>query len=145
MAIEARLSLPSGQLLTIVNTHLGLTRADRVAQIQGLERILDQSQGPAVLLGDLNCPPHSKEIRRLLGRLQATSLVAPKTWFGSFPVRVLDYVLVRQAGQVKKSFVPIDHLTRVASDHLPLVVDLQFDGGSLGKKLMSVFDKEPHD
>lgn len=131
VAIEARLSLPSGQLLTIVNTHLGLTRADRVAQIQGLERILDQSQGPAVLLGDLNCPPHSKEIRRLLGRLQATSLVAPKTWFGSFPVRVLDYVLVRQAGQVKKSFVPIDHLTRVASDHLPLVVDLQFDGGSL--------------
>ena len=115
--------------MTIVNTHLGLTRADRMAQIAGLEQVIDQAQGPVVLLGDFNCPPKSREIRRLLQRLHATSLVAPKTWFGSFPVRVLDYVMLRDAGRVKKSFVPIDHLTRVASDHLPLIVDLTVTKG----------------
>lgn len=124
VAVEARVRLPNGDLLTLLNTHLGLTRADRMAQIGGLERLLDAADGPAVLLGDFNCPPNSKEVQRLLGRLESSSLVAPKTWFGTYPVRVLDYVLLRAAGKVRKSFVPIDHLTTVASDHLPLVIDL---------------------
>jgi endonuclease/exonuclease/phosphatase family metal-dependent hydrolase len=128
VAIEARLELPGGHPLTVVNTHLGLTRGDRMAQISGLERIIDRAEGAVVVLGDFNCPPHSREVRRLLRRLQATSLVSPRTWFGAFPVRVLDYVLLRDAGRVKKSFVPIDHLTKVASDHLPLIVDLVLDG-----------------
>lgn len=125
VAIEARLRLENGASLTVLNTHLGLTRADRMAQIGGLETLLDDAGGAAVLLGDFNCPPNSKEFRRLLERLQVSSPVAPKTWFGTYPVRVLDYVLLRAAGRVRKSFVPIDHLTTVASDHLPLIVDLQ--------------------
>lgn len=130
VAIEARLELENGGSLVVVNTHLGLSRADRHAQLDGLERILDQTTGPLVLLGDFNCPPQSKEIQRLLGRLQSSSPVAPKTWFGSYPVRVLDYVFLRDAGKVRKSFVPIDHLTIQASDHLPLVVDLRLDAGA---------------
>jgi endonuclease/exonuclease/phosphatase family metal-dependent hydrolase len=127
VAIEASLRLPDGRVLAILNTHLGLTRADRMNQIAGLEAILDGLEGPVMLVGDFNCPPNSREIRRLLQRVQASSLVAPKTWFGSFPVRVLDYIFLRQAGQVKRSFVPIDSLTKVASDHLPLVVDLDLN------------------
>jgi endonuclease/exonuclease/phosphatase family metal-dependent hydrolase len=130
VAIEAHLQLNDGGSLVMVNTHLGLTRADRLAQIEGLEALLEQCQGPLVLLGDFNCPPQSKEVKRLLRRLESSSSVAPKTWFGSYPVRVLDYVFLRQAGQVKKSFVPIDHLTVKASDHLPLVVDLQPHAGT---------------
>ena len=127
VAIEAEIELPGGGTVTVVNTHLGLSRADRMAQIKGLESILDCVKGPAVLMGDLNCPPRSRELKRLMERLQAPSPIAPKTWFGSYPVRVLDYILLRQAGRVRKFFVPIDALTRVASDHLPLVADLKMD------------------
>lgn len=127
VAIEAVVELAGGGTLTLVNTHLGLTRADRMAQIGGLEAILDRVRGPAILLGDMNCPPRSRELRRLQERMQAPSPLPLKTWFGSYPVRVLDYILLRQAGRVRKLFVPIDQLTRVASDHLPLVIDLKLD------------------
>lgn len=127
VAVEAVVELPGQGTLTVLNTHLGLTRADRMAQIGGLESLLDRVRGPLVLLGDMNCPPRSRELRRLMERLQAPSPQAPKTWFGSYPVRVLDYILLREAGRVRKQFVPIDHLTRVASDHLPLILDLKWD------------------
>jgi endonuclease/exonuclease/phosphatase family metal-dependent hydrolase len=132
VAIVARVKLPDGGNMVLVNTHLGLTRAERMAQIAGLEVLLDETEDPLVLLGDLNCPPRSKEMRRLLGRLQASCQVAPRTWFGSFPLRVLDYILLRRAGQVTKTFAPIDPLTVVASDHLPLLVDLELEGEHAG-------------
>ncbi len=124
VAVQAEIEWETGQRFTVINTHLGLTRADRMRQIDGLEQIIDQTHGPLVLLGDLNCPPRSLEIRRLLNRLRHVAPNTPKTWFGAFPVRVLDYAMHRQAGQVVRSFVPRDGLTVVASDHLPLIVDL---------------------
>ncbi len=124
VAVEARIQWEDGETVTIVNTHLGLTRSDRMAQLEGLEAILDNAPGRLLLLGDLNCPPRSPEIARLLQRLRHVAPSTPKTWFGAFPVRVLDYAMQREAGSVVKSFVPIDGLTVVASDHLPLIVDL---------------------
>lgn len=124
VAIEAELEWRAGEVITIINTHLGLTRSDRMAQLEGLEKLIDQAQDGVILLGDLNCPPRSAEIARLLKRLRHVTPSTPKTWFGAFPVRVLDYAMQRGAGKVVKSFVPIDGLTVTASDHLPLIVDL---------------------
>ncbi len=124
VAVEAVLRWEDGEEFTVVNTHLGLTRSERMAQLDGLESVLDNAQGRLVLLGDLNCAPRAPEIARLLKRLRHVSPNTPKTWFGAFPVRVLDYAMQRGAGRVVKSFVPVDGLTTTASDHLPLIVDL---------------------
>lgn len=139
VAVEIKVQLTQERVLTLLNTHLGLSRAERMAQIQGLESVIDKTEGPLVVLGDFNCPPRSPEIRRLLQKLEATSVTAPKTWFGAFPVRVLDYIMVRGLDAVKKSFVPVDHLTKVASDHLPLIVDfeLQDDSSPIGISVRS--------
>ncbi len=124
VAIRAEIEWETGQRIHVLNTHLGLTRAERKRQLDGLEELIDQTDGPLVLLGDLNCPPRSPEILRLLRRLRHVAPQTPKTWFGAFPVRVLDYAMHRDAGHIVKSFVPRDGLTVVASDHLPLIVDL---------------------
>ncbi len=123
--ICAKVELPDKSVVTILNTHLGLTRKERRWQVDELLAVCEAEPGPVVLMGDLNCPPRSREYRRLLTHLTPTSQWPPKTWFGSNPVRILDYTLFRGDLRVKRTFVPIDSLTKIASDHLPLIVDFE--------------------
>ena len=63
----------------------------------------------------------------------AQKIIRPKarprnTWFGGYPLVRIDHVFVNSAVQVTDIRVPTTRLERVASDHLPLIVEL-----SLGK------------
>lgn len=114
-----------GETITLFNTHLGLTRPGRRKQLDVLVGELEASQGPVVLAGDLNCPPGSPVHRRLQEVLEETQPRPKRTWFGANPIRVLDYTLYRGSLEVTRSLVPRDSLTRVASDHLPLLTDFR--------------------
>jgi endonuclease/exonuclease/phosphatase family metal-dependent hydrolase len=126
----------------IFNTHLGLRRRERLNQVDALlgDGWLGHPdcRGPVVLLGDLNAGPTSPVYRRLSGVLRDAQIAAtdhrPKnTWFGPFPTNRIDHVMVDSATQVLRVEVPKTGLTRRASDHLPLLVDLAVDpaiGGS---------------
>ena len=50
------------------------------------------------------------------------------TFPGRLPTLSIDHVLVSEGVQVTKVQVPGDQLSQLASDHLPLVVDLVLPG-----------------
>jgi endonuclease/exonuclease/phosphatase family metal-dependent hydrolase len=50
-----------------------------------------------------------------------------RTWFGPFPLTRIDHVFIGQGLRVRQVHIPRTSLARVASDHLPLAVDLQVD------------------
>jgi endonuclease/exonuclease/phosphatase family metal-dependent hydrolase len=82
---------------------------------------------PVVVCGDFNGLPHSKMYREITRHLQDTRRVyqkapVPPTWMG---VARLDYIFTTPGIDVLEMIVPRTHLTRRASDHAPVVVDLQ--------------------
>lgn len=112
--------------ITIFNTHLGLTRKERLAHLGG---IADQGSATdarcQVLIGDFNCSPQSPEYKRIVESWTPSQEKPAKTWFGTFPLRHLDYCFIRGPLIVTDCWAPRDSHTRVASDHLPLITDLK--------------------
>lgn len=124
----------NGEKLQILNTHLGLDKAERLRQVEALlgpEWLgHPECRGPKMLLGDFNALPSSVEYKRLCGRLHDVQLHAPRHKpQGTFPSRMtqvrIDYIFVERHLQVKKILVPRTELTRITSDHLPLIADIQ--------------------
>lgn len=130
-----------GQTLHVLDTHLSIYEQERRLQIDGLfdERWLAHPElqdavehGAVVLCGDFNAPGRSANLARLHGMLR--NVASPdriasagpdlNTWSSRFPMRRIDHVFVSAAVRVQGVQVPRSRLTRVASDHLPVVVDL---------------------
>ena len=120
--------------IEVISTHLGLTQSDRSAQLNTLLGgdwpCAGETTRRTVLCGDLNSSPGSSICRRLLEQLRDVQLADGQrgraTWTSAVPLRRIDHIFVGSGFQVLKSEVPRTRLTRVASDHLPLVVDLEF-------------------
>jgi endonuclease/exonuclease/phosphatase family metal-dependent hydrolase len=134
-AIWARAALAPGKSLDIISTHLGLSRRDRA--IQSIELLGDswlanpELKRPCVLCGDLNAVAGaSSTYRRLAAHLtdaqRALENHRPKATFPArLPVLRLDHVFVSNEIGVRGVTVPYDARSRRASDHLPLIVDLE--------------------
>ncbi|MEW6039227.1 MAG: endonuclease/exonuclease/phosphatase family protein [Pseudomonadota bacterium] len=126
----------------VINTHLGLLPRERLAQAQALlgEEWLGHPdcRAPTVLCGDFNALPRSAVCRRLRGRLDdAQTLIQPQrpraTFFGRFPTARIDHVFVDPGLEVLDVEVPNDELARLASDHLPLIVELRVPESHAGR------------
>ncbi|MGE0586644.1 MAG: endonuclease/exonuclease/phosphatase family protein [Flavobacteriaceae bacterium] len=119
----------------IVNTHLGLGRAERRAQaaaLLGPEWLgQDRGQTPSILVGDFNSLPRGRVHRQITRRLRdayyaAGTRIGPRSTFISlFPVLRLDYVFVDPRLRVERIETVDTPEARVASDHLPLVADIE--------------------
>lgn len=116
----------------IINTHLGLVPREQQLQAAHLAgpAWLDhpRCQWPAILLGDFNATASSIVYRTLTQQLQPARRLAqrkqPTSTFPSpLPVLRIDHVFVSPGIEVHEVSAPFDPLTRVASDHLPLVMD----------------------
>jgi len=123
-----------GQEVQIINTHLGLLARERMVQVEALLGAdwlaHEECRGPLILCGDFNAMPSSAASRRLRNRLNDAQIEAerhrPKnTFFSRFPTARIDHVFVNSGLEVGDITVPDSELARVASDHLPLVVDLR--------------------
>jgi endonuclease/exonuclease/phosphatase family metal-dependent hydrolase len=122
-----------GRRLNVVNTHLGLVRAERLRQLDCLlgpewtER--HDCDGATILLGDLNATPRSRELTHgCRGRLRDAASVARRgraraTWPALAPFLRLDHVLASSDLEVDWVGVP-SGLARVASDHRPVVAEI---------------------
>jgi endonuclease/exonuclease/phosphatase family metal-dependent hydrolase len=117
----------------LINTHLGLNRRDRLAQTEALfgpDWLGHALCGPPlVLCGDFNALPGSRVHRRVLEHLRdvhAGALVRrPRRTFPTrYPVACLDHVFLSAEFEVRHVEVIRTPLTRVASDHYPLLVEL---------------------
>lgn len=133
-AIWARAELPRGDgTLDVISTHLGVGRYERMKQ--SLELVgpgwlgSDELREPVILCGDLNAIPGATTYRRIAQRLrdaQRAVLRRPRATFPSvLPVLRLDHVFVSDDVAVRSVEVPWNGRSRRASDHLPLVVELE--------------------
>ena len=119
--------------IEVISTHLGLTQRDRTAQ---LDTLLDadwpcrgEVAQRTVICGDLNSSPGSSICRRLGQHFRdvqrADGQRGRATWSSGAPLRRIDHIFVGSQFRVLNTDVPRTRLTRVASDHLPLVVELE--------------------
>jgi endonuclease/exonuclease/phosphatase family metal-dependent hydrolase len=121
--------------LNVLNTHLGLDARERLLQatsILGKEWVHEaRASGPTVLCGDFNARPRSAVYRRLTSELRDAQLAPqPKTRpRGTFPSLLpllrIDHVLVSPELKVRQCRVMASWQAKLASDHLPIVVDLE--------------------
>lgn len=128
-----------GATLQVINTHLGLRRRERIAQVTtllGAGWLGSEAcrTSPSVLLGDFNAVPSSLPYRSLArhGRdVQVATQTRPRATFPSrFPLLRIDHVFVGDGIEPLDTEVPTDLLTRTASDHLPLLATLAVSVGT---------------
>lgn len=119
----------------IVNTHFGLNRGERRLQadtLLGPEWLgAAHCTGPKILCGDLNLTfrsPVYARIARALSDVQPRANGHPprRTWPSLLPLVALDHVFVSPDIRVRRVEVPRSRQGRIASDHLPVVADLEF-------------------
>jgi endonuclease/exonuclease/phosphatase family metal-dependent hydrolase len=122
--------------VNLITTHLSIWPKERLKQADQLcadwlEK--HRTPEPFVLCGDFNALPGSAVYKRFKQCLQDTQkILHPKTrprntWFGGYPLVRIDHVFVNSSVQVTDVRVPATRLERVASDHLPLVVELKLE------------------
>jgi endonuclease/exonuclease/phosphatase family metal-dependent hydrolase len=126
----------NGQVFHVFNTHLGLHPWERRLQVNALvgeEWLLNERcAGHRIMCGDFNAGPRSTVCRKI-GALLIDSQVAhenhrPKRTFHSrYPVGRIDHVFVEKGTEITHIEIPSTHLTRVASDHLPLIVEFRME------------------
>ena len=123
-----------GQSVQFINTHLGLLASERMLQVAALMGPEwaghPDCRDPVVLLGDFNSRPNSTAYRRIAADFRDCQTVLARhrplrTWFSPMPLARIDHVFIRGQWEVEKIEVPRTDLASVASDHLPLVVELR--------------------
>jgi endonuclease/exonuclease/phosphatase family metal-dependent hydrolase len=123
----------SGAEIQVLNTHLSLWPKERGLQATALAGRdwlgHPEFQPPAILLGDLNAVPGSAAYQTFCSRLRDAQSVVPghrprKTLFGRYPSARIDHVFLHPDLHVLSVEVPRTQLSRIASDHLPLIVDI---------------------
>jgi endonuclease/exonuclease/phosphatase family metal-dependent hydrolase len=121
-----------GRWVQVLNTHLGLVPREQQSQARFLAGPSwlqhPRCAGPRILLGDFNATGASVVYRTLTRHLEPARHLAPtrsatSTFPSQLPVLRIDHLFVSREIVVRDVFAPYDPLTRVASDHLPLVMD----------------------
>lgn len=123
-----------GLELQVINTHLGLFPREQRLQAEALagrEWLGGTPVGqPVILLGDLNATPRTQVYRtfaaKLLEARRATrSWRREPTFPARLPMLAIDHVFVSGMVRIESVRTPRDPVSRIASDHLPLVVDFK--------------------
>lgn len=132
-AIRITLQTPCG-MIYIFNTHLSLFRLERRIQLNALfgnnGLLSDPNKEPVIFCGDLNAGASSKTYRKLACHLidvqkASNDPLLPKPTFHSrSPVFRIDHIFVSEHFKTLKVEVKKNKKTRIASDHLPIIVDL---------------------
>ena len=131
-ALWARLSV-EGVPLHLITAHLGLTSRERhaqVAELLGEHWLGSVPPGEAVVVGgDFNLLPDAGPYNALAAHLRDVQRVTKtrrplKTFSTWYLLSRIDHLFVSDQFDVTGVDVPRNDLTRVASDHFPLVADL---------------------
>lgn len=132
-ALWIRIELPDGPI-NMLTTHLGLVPREQRLQAAVLcgKSWLGHADcaGPTILAGDFNVTSITRPYQtfvRYLADAQRLLKISPsiKTFPSRFPTIRIDHVFVSEHIAVKAIEVPRHPLARIASDHLPLVVDFE--------------------
>ncbi len=110
-----------GESLHVILLHLALGARTRMRQLDYVADMVAPLKH-VVVMGDLNCPAESREIRALLDRtdLSEPTLLLP-TYPSWQPMHPLDHILVSSSLTVERAEV----LDYPVSDHLPVSMDVR--------------------
>jgi endonuclease/exonuclease/phosphatase family metal-dependent hydrolase len=125
-ALAATLDV-GGTPVHVLATHLGLRVRERQFQVQQLVAHLDSVQHSLlVVLGDINDWVPLRSVAHVLDRRLGT---APRlrSFPSSRPMLSLDRIWIRPAAALRDTFVHRSALARRASDHLPVVAEIDLD------------------
>jgi endonuclease/exonuclease/phosphatase family metal-dependent hydrolase len=121
-AIDCAIKTDNGTI-RVVATHLGLLPNERREQLNRLEEALEsRRRALTVLLGDFNIfGPERRTLRRLGAPKRLPRLF---TFPARRPLMSLDRIWALPNDQVTNIHVHRTNLSRIASDHLPIVADI---------------------
>lgn len=125
--LDARVNV-NGRQMRVFNVHLDY-RTDpsvRAKQVAEIISYIDRDTVATILTGDLNASPNAPELAPLMNRLHETwnNTGLQQFTFASRKLeKRIDYILQTGNFCVVKAFIPAVY----ASDHLPMVVDLDPD------------------
>ena len=131
--LRVDLEVEPGAVLHVFNCHLGLGARERTFQRKQMmsDAILlsEELHHPVVLMGDFNDRPISVVHRNLRTHFIDAFTAAGKRWgptfkAGPIPFR-LDYIYLSRGIRVLDCWVRNDELTRVASDHRPVIASVE--------------------
>lgn len=128
--------LVEGTPVNVVTTHLGLGPHERMLQMRMLlssDWLGGLGEDERVIFcGDFNLMPGSKPYGLAAGMLRDAQAARDghrpvNTFSSTQPFTRLDHIFLSKHFKVLRVTVPRNDLTRVASDHLPLVADFSFE------------------
>ena len=124
--LETRIDV-QGRNLSFFAVHLGLNVEERERQLHELLAYTAEAPAPRVLVGDFNANPDSHEIGRVLGQFEnGFALGGTGSGYTSpaeAPQETIDYVFVSPDIHIVSAKV----MPSLASDHLPVVADLEIE------------------
>ncbi|HEY5071511.1 MAG TPA: endonuclease/exonuclease/phosphatase family protein [Caulobacteraceae bacterium] len=136
-ALWVAIELAAGRELQVINTHLGLVPREQQLQARALvgpEWLESPARrDPLLLVGDFNATSATLAYRTLAAKLRDAHAPRPRgaprvpTFPSTMPVLRIDHVFVSRGIRVLDLTAPADSLARVASDHLPLVIDFELE------------------
>jgi len=107
----------------VINTHLSILFRERPGQVAA---IAAEMLGEAlVIAGDFNCTPFSPAYKALKRRGMRSATRFARTWPSPAPVVPIDHIFFRGRLDVVSSGAWTEGPARRASDHLPVVAELQ--------------------
>ena len=121
-----------GTPLTAVSAHLGLSSREREGHARELTDWLAGVEGAVIVGLDLNEGPESAAAKWLASRLYDAFAHAGRGPGETFPARVpavrIDYLFATEAVRPLRAWVPSTPDVVTASDHRPVVADLELEG-----------------
>lgn len=121
-----------GVTLNVINTHLGLIPREQRLQALTLAGPdwVGACEGPTIVTGDFNATSLSRPYQTMTRRLaDAQRLLgckpSVKTFPSSFPAIRIDHCFVSPEIRATAVSAPFSPLARMASDHLPLILDFE--------------------
>ena len=123
-------------------SHFSLNREDRLASVELIKEIatLHSHDKPFFLAGDLNDEPHSPEIRALAQDFILLNDTLKNTFSSDSPRITIDYIAAWRHTDNSFAKLSAEVLSEpVASDHLPLTVELR-----MPVKVDKIFTTKPY-
>ena len=137
-ALWVRITI-DGVDLNVLTTHLGLVPKEQrlqAAALVGKDWMgHPDCTGPTLLAGDFNCTSITRPYQTLTRKhadcqRQIGQKPTLKTFPSGFPAIRIDHVFVSPEIRVTRVAAPFSPLSRMASDHLPLVVDFEIQSAA---------------
>ena len=119
----------AGRTVNFVTTHLDYQFEDgRVFETEQMLKFLEDVKGPLIVVGDFNDEPGGNAYKLMLKGFEDAWIVSKikeqgLSYPADKPVKRIDYIFTRRSDRlgVKRPRI----ITTLASDHLPLVADIQ--------------------